>query len=200
MYFTQTPTYPFGYGLSYSHFAYSHINIASRTVNANSTVPVSFDVTNTGTVPGATVAQVYAARALPAPGRLRRGYRLGSGTITVQGAIAQHVQYVTVQPDQVIFKPGDTLDLSGKNPWLAPDTNSSLEQPHAPADSIVEAVNNDESFVDLSHASVSYSSSNPNVAAVSSTGKLTAVGHGVATISVTVNGVTGTTRSSCSSR
>jgi beta-glucosidase-like glycosyl hydrolase len=248
MYFTQTPTYPFGYGLSYSHFAYSHINIASRTVNANATVPVSFQVTNTGTVPGATVAQLYASPQFTVPGvelpkEQLAGFQrtavlapgqtqsitlevkladlsewdesslkqvvyngpyqfqvgsdaatvLGSGTITVNGAVAQHVQYVTVQPDHVIFKPGDTLNLTGKNPWLAPDTNSSLEQPHAPADNIVEAVNNDESFVDLSHASVSYASSDPNVATVSSTGKVTAVGHGTATISVTVNGVTGTT-------
>jgi beta-glucosidase len=248
MYFTQAPTYPFGYGLSYAKFSYSHINIASRTVNANATVPVSLDVTNTGTVPGATVAQVYVAPQFTVPGTelpkeqlaafqrtdvLAPGQTqditldvkladlsewdesslkqvvyngpyqfnvgpdsatvLGSGTITVTGAIAENVQYVTVQPDQVIFKPGDTLDLTGKNPWIAPDTNSSLEQPHAPADNIVEAVNNDESFVNLSHASVSYASSNPNVATVSSTGMLTAVGHGVATISVTVNGVTGTT-------
>ena len=68
MYFTGTPTYPFGYGLSYAKFSYSHINIASRTVNANATVPVSFQVTNTGTVPGATVAQVYAAPQFTVPG------------------------------------------------------------------------------------------------------------------------------------
>jgi beta-glucosidase len=248
MYFTQTPSYPFGYGLSYAKFSYSHINIASRTVDANATVPVSFQVTNTGTVPGATVAQVYVAPQFTVPGVelpkeqlvafQRTGvlapgqtqdftldvkladlsewdqssleqvvyngpYQfqvgsdsatvLGSGTITVTGAVAQQVQYVTVQPDQVIFKPGDTLDLTGKNPWIAPDTNPSLEQPHAAADNIVEAVNNNESFVDLSKASVSYASSDPAVATVSSSGMVTAVGHGVTTISVTVNGVTGTT-------
>jgi beta-glucosidase len=248
MYFTGTPTYPFGYGLSYSHFSYSHITITNRKVDANATVPVNFDVTNTGTVPGSTVAQLYVAPQFTVPGvELPKGqlegfqrtgvlapgqsqhitllvkladlskwdeqslkqvvydgpyqFRVGpdsatvagSGTIDVTGAVAQHVQYVTVQPDQVIFKPGDTLDLTGKNPWIAPDTNSSLEQPHATADNIVEAVNNDQSFVDLSHATVSYASSNPDVATVSSSGTLTAVGHGAATISVTVNGVTGTT-------
>ena len=248
MYFTGTPTYPFGYGQSYSKFSYSHINVASRTVDANATVPVSFDVTNTGTVPGATVAQLYVAPQftvsgvempkeqlagfqrtdLLAPGQTQQitlkvkladlsqwdesslkqvvydgpyQFRVGpdsatvagSGTVTVQGSTAENVQYVTVQPDQVILKPGDTLSLAGKNPWIAPDTNSSLEQPHAAANNVVEAVNNDQSFVDLSRANVSYASSNPNVATVSSTGKVTAIGHGVTTISVTVNGVTGTT-------
>jgi hypothetical protein len=103
------------------------------------------------------------------------------------------VQYVTVQPDQVIFQPGQTLDLTGKNPWIAPDTNPSAEQSHASADNIVEAVNNDQSFADLAHAPVRYASSNPAVATVSAAGKLTAVGHGTATISVTAGGVTGTT-------
>ena len=80
---------------------------------------------------------------------------------------------------------------SDKNPWIANDTNSSLEQPHATADNVVEAVNNDQSFASLSGAHVRYRSSNPRVATVSSSGQVTAVAHGAATISVTVNGVTG---------
>jgi len=53
------------------------------------------------------------------------------------------VQYLTVQPDQVVFKPADTMNLTGKNPWIANDTNSSLEQLHATADNVVEAVKNE---------------------------------------------------------
>lgn len=248
MYFTGTPTYPFGYGLSYTRFAYSHLRVGGRHVSADGTVHVTVDVTNTGTVPGATVAQLYVTPKFTVPGVelpkeqlegfqrtavLRPGqtqhitlavkvpnlsewdeqalkqvvydgaYQFqvgpdsataaGSGTVDVTGAISPRVQYVTVQPDQVILKPGDTLSLTGKNPWIAPDTNASLEQPHATADNIVEAVNNDQSFADLSHARVRYASSDPRVATVSRTGQVTAVGHGVATISVTVNGVTGTT-------
>ena len=116
----------------------------------------------------------------------------GSGTVTVTGAITPKVQYVTVQPDQVVFKPGDTLDLTGKNPWIAPDTDASLEQPHASADNIVEAVDNDQSFADLSKARVTYTSSDPEVATVSDAGTVTMRAPGVATIDVTVNGVTGT--------
>jgi beta-glucosidase len=248
MYFTGQPAYPFGYGLSYAGFRYSNVKVTPKNATADSTVHVSFDVTNTGSVAGATVAQLYASTPFSVPGvelpkeRLAGFQRTadlqpgqtqsitlnvgmpdlslwdesqlkqvvydgqyqfgvgansadisGSGTVSVTGAITPHVQYVTVQPDHVVFQPGDTLDLTGKNPWIANDTNPSLEQPHAPADHIVEAVNNDQSFVDLSKADVTYSSSNPSVATVSSAGKVTAVGHGAATISVTVNGVTGST-------
>ncbi len=58
---------------------------------------------------------------------------------------------------------------------------------------MVEAVNNDESFVDLSKATVTYRSSNPAVATVSGSGLVRAVGDGAATITVMVNGVSGGT-------
>jgi beta-glucosidase len=246
-YFTGTPTYPFGYGLSYTTFRYSHVTAGPQAVSADGTVHVSFDVTNTGTVPGATVAQLYAApqftvtgvqlakeqlagfarTAVLRPGQTQHitlavtvaslshwdeqalkqavddgpyQFRVAtdatspvaSPTVTVHGAITPHVRYVTVQPGQVVFKPGDTFSLTGTNPWIAPDTNSSLEQPHAAAGSIVEAVNNDQSFAGLSHAHVTYTSSDPRVATVSRTGQVTALGAGVTTIGVTVDGVTGT--------
>jgi beta-glucosidase len=52
------PLYPFGYGLSYTTFAFSNLE-APATASAGATVPVSFDVTNTGSVAGAEVAQLY---------------------------------------------------------------------------------------------------------------------------------------------
>jgi len=52
------PLYPFGYGLSYTTFSFSHLT-APAGANAGSTVSVSFDVTNTGMVAGAEVAQLY---------------------------------------------------------------------------------------------------------------------------------------------
>ena len=48
-YFTGTPTYPFGYGLSYTNFAYSAATVDNAAPNADGTVNVSFTVTNTGT-------------------------------------------------------------------------------------------------------------------------------------------------------
>jgi beta-glucosidase len=61
MYFTGSVTWPFGYGLSYTNFSYTHLRVDRTSVNANGSVTVSANVTNTGNVPGATVAQLYAA-------------------------------------------------------------------------------------------------------------------------------------------
>jgi beta-glucosidase len=52
------PLYPFGYGLSYTTFSFSNLQ-APATAASGSTVPVTFDVTNTGSVAGAEVAQLY---------------------------------------------------------------------------------------------------------------------------------------------
>ena len=50
--------YPFGYGLSYTTFSFANLNVPS-TVKVGGTASVSFDVTNTGSVAGAEVAQLY---------------------------------------------------------------------------------------------------------------------------------------------
>ncbi|MFP5205921.1 MAG: beta-glucosidase [Acidobacteriota bacterium] len=52
------PLFPFGFGLSYTTFSFSKLSVPA-TVHAGATVPVSFDVTNTGSVNGAEVAQLY---------------------------------------------------------------------------------------------------------------------------------------------
>jgi beta-glucosidase len=59
MYFKYKPLYPFGYGLSYTTFAYSHLKTSSPTLNRNSSLTVSVDVKNTGARSGDEVVQLY---------------------------------------------------------------------------------------------------------------------------------------------
>lgn len=218
-------------------------------MSADGTVNVGFDVTNTGAVPGATVAQLYAGTDFAVAGRelpkkrlagfqktviLKPGatqhitlrvhvpdlafhdsrkarqvvhpgtYRFevgpdsattaGSARVAVHGRLTPHVQYVTVQPEAVVYQAGDTLDLTARNHWIKDDTDPAAQPGRnldVTADHVVEAVNDDGSFLDLSRAKVRYRSSDPSVATVSAKGIVTAVGNGVATISATVDGVTG---------
>ena len=51
--------FPFGYGLSYTTFAYSGLKFSKKSVRDTDTLTVSFKVKNTGSVAGAEVAQLY---------------------------------------------------------------------------------------------------------------------------------------------
>lgn len=53
------PLYPFGFGLSYTTFAYSNISVSPAIVAGSAPIKVSFDVTNTGQRAGAEVSQIY---------------------------------------------------------------------------------------------------------------------------------------------
>jgi beta-glucosidase len=63
------PLFPFGYGLSYTSFAYKNLTVSpagvsdsrrtDSTPRKDQPVTVAFDVTNTGSRPGAEVAQLY---------------------------------------------------------------------------------------------------------------------------------------------
>jgi beta-glucosidase len=57
-YFKGDPLYPFGYGLSYTTFAYNNLNIKQQ-YTAGDSVKFSIDVKNTGAIAGDEVAQVY---------------------------------------------------------------------------------------------------------------------------------------------
>lgn len=59
MYYTGTPSYPFGHGLTYSSFRYSHLKVASGKVDASGTITATATVTNTGDVTGAATPQLY---------------------------------------------------------------------------------------------------------------------------------------------
>ena len=70
------PLYPFGYGLSYTTFAFSNLSVAPGSGAAQFTV--SFDVANTGSRAGATVAQVYVAddhAKVPRPPKELKGFK-----------------------------------------------------------------------------------------------------------------------------
>jgi beta-glucosidase len=56
-----TPLFPFGYGLSYTKFAFSHLRVTGAPTNGVSDMQVSATVTNVGQRAGSDVAQLYLA-------------------------------------------------------------------------------------------------------------------------------------------
>ncbi len=53
------PLFPFGFGISYTQFSYTNLQVNTTNFNKSKSVTVSFDVKNTGTVDGTEVAQLY---------------------------------------------------------------------------------------------------------------------------------------------
>jgi beta-glucosidase len=54
-----TPLYPFGYGLSYTSFAFSNLRVSPASGSLNGSVTVRADITNTGARAGTDVVQLY---------------------------------------------------------------------------------------------------------------------------------------------
>jgi beta-glucosidase len=82
-----TPQLPFGYGLSYTRFRYSHLTVTPT----NGAADVSFDLTNTGPVAGSEVAQVYVGAGPEVPGvqQAVRSLR-GFDRVTLQPGQTRH--------------------------------------------------------------------------------------------------------------
>lgn len=59
MYATAEPQYPFGFGLSYTTFAYAGLRTSADAMGAGGAVTVRVDVTNTGTRAGDETVQLY---------------------------------------------------------------------------------------------------------------------------------------------
>jgi beta-glucosidase len=53
------PLFPFGYGLSYTTFEYSGLNLSSKEINKNDKLTISLKLKNTGRLKGSEVVQLY---------------------------------------------------------------------------------------------------------------------------------------------
>jgi len=56
---SNSPLYPFGYGLSYTDFSVSDVSLSSKTLKPGATLTASVTVKNTGKRAGETVVQLY---------------------------------------------------------------------------------------------------------------------------------------------
>lgn len=65
MYFDKEPLFPFGHGLSYTTFEYANLSVNSQNLDANDTLTVTVDVTNTGIMDGSEIVELYVAKVIP---------------------------------------------------------------------------------------------------------------------------------------
>lgn len=84
------PLFPFGFGMSYTTFAFSNLKVSPETVSADGPITVTFDVENTGSRAGATVAQLYVGNPsakIKRPLKELKGYQ----KVRIEPGVTQHV-------------------------------------------------------------------------------------------------------------
>jgi beta-glucosidase len=59
MYFREEPLYPFGFGLSYSGFEYSNVELSKQEAGSGETITAGIAISNTGEMDGDEVVQMY---------------------------------------------------------------------------------------------------------------------------------------------
>ena len=72
------PLYPFGFGLSYTSFAYSPVRLSADCMTKQGSITASVTVTNTGDLPGTETVQLYLhdlAASVARPVRMLKGFR-----------------------------------------------------------------------------------------------------------------------------
>ena len=88
-----TPQFPFGYGLSYTKFKISNLQLSSARITANGSVKASVDVENVGRRAGDEVVQLYirdVAASLSRPVKELKGFQ----RISLKPGEKKHVEFV----------------------------------------------------------------------------------------------------------
>jgi len=112
-YFTGKPLYPFGYGLSYTTFAYRDLSVPTKPVHAGESLPVEVTVTNTGKLPGDEVAELYLKfpDVKGAPNLALRGFE----RVHLDPGQSQHVRFELKARDMsIVTEAGEPVVVEGK--------------------------------------------------------------------------------------
>jgi beta-glucosidase len=119
---TNEPLYPFGYGLSYTTFDLSAPRLNKQTLSATDTLTVEVEVSNTGTVEGTEVVQIYVRDMFGSVTRPVKELK-GFERVTLKVGETRTVTFnITVQDlkffnEQLVYdwEPGDFQIMTGNN-------------------------------------------------------------------------------------
>ena len=119
---TNEPLYPFGFGLSYTTFAYSDISLSQTSMNMQGVLTASVNVTNTGAFPGGEVVQLYIRDLVGSTTRpvkelkgFEKIYLQPGQTRTVTFKIAPEMLKFYNYDLQYVVEPGDFSIMIGPN-------------------------------------------------------------------------------------
>jgi len=227
MYFNKDVSYEFGYGLSYTTFAYSNFNISKTSITPNDKVTLTVDVKNTGSVDGDEVVQIYvktpdSQASLERPIKRLKGFNrvtIPAGqtkTVSIEVDCADlwfwdiKGKKITFDQGKYVFEIGaSSKDIKGQLEatmsgsyaselkTVVLDCDKVVLRPGNTVTTSVTASMSDDSFINIKNAKVTYKSNNPLVATINESGKVTATGVGTALIFANVTVNGKTVSNSC---
>jgi beta-glucosidase len=95
------PLFPFGFGLSYTHFDYSDPAVSSATIKRDGTVQVSSTITNRGTIAGDEIVELFIrqrGRTVTRPVKELKGF----SRVSLRPGQSQKVTF-SIGPDALAF-------------------------------------------------------------------------------------------------
>lgn len=122
------PLYPFGFGLSYTTFEISDLQLSKEKIKSGETVNVSVQVQNTGRRAGDEIVQCYiqdCVSRLTRPVRELKGFQ----RVTLQPSETQHIEFA-LGPDELSYygQGGKWLLEPGEfKVWVGNDSRAELE-------------------------------------------------------------------------
>jgi len=128
------PLYPFGFGLSYTTFAYSDISLSTTELTEKGELKATVHVTNTGNVAGEEVVQCYVRDLVGSVTRPVKELK-GFEKIALKAGESKNVTF-TITPDMLAFhrvdmtygtEPGDFKLFIGGNSRDVKETGFSLK-------------------------------------------------------------------------
>jgi len=123
-----SPLYPFGFGLSYSTFAFSNLRIGKAVVAPGESVPISVDLKNTGNRNADEVAQLYIHQRYGTAARPVRELK-GFQRVTLAPGETRTIQFV-LKPEDLAYWASSTRsftqDESKFDVFVGDDSTASL--------------------------------------------------------------------------
>jgi beta-glucosidase len=117
-----SPLYPFGYGLSYTHFTYGEMRLSSEVLPKNGKLEVTVTVTNDGETDGTEIVQLYlhdVFAEIARPVKELKGYQ----RIHLKQGASRDVTFTLTENDlkyynsklQYVYEPGEFDVMVGSN-------------------------------------------------------------------------------------
>ena len=125
-----TPLYPFGYGLSYSTFAFSDLKLSEKSVGVDGPVTATVTVTNTGKVAADEVVQLYLHQKYGTSSRPVRELK-GFKRVSLAPGEKQEVSFTVGKEERKYWSAvtnGWVTDASDFDVWVGDSSEATLHE------------------------------------------------------------------------